>query len=345
MFHTEDLFWKDSPISLSTGQVPTETQSITSSLKQFKPLNRQAIAFSWDLATLKYPLEKNGKKADVNSTEFEYLGNSFHLYIQRNINGYVGCYLVRTEEEPNFFGSFYYEFDLVLKSDGKRVPGFVKYELRRSTKYFKKGSGRGYINFFPGDDISRPTLSQYQVLIRIKPNEKLSTFSNNDHSLDIFDQFFSRINYKETSIVSFEVDGYIFQSLKNVLLSDYFKTLLDGFFTEGTQSKSGIPISIQEVKPETFYEILRWLHTGDIQMIWKPTSLFELYRTANYFQIQDLCNVIIKFITATFDEYNFGQVYEFANEIANDYLAQAVLSKWKESWKENRVKLKRPFRW
>ena len=128
----------------------------------------------------------------------------------------------------------------------------------------------------------------------------------------------------------YEVDGYAFHASKHFLIkNDYFNALINGFFIESDQSKSiDNPISLKDVNPETFYEILQWLYTCDIPMIWRPSTLFELYRAADYFLMPDLCDAIIKFVTATFCEHNFGQVYEFALKIGNKEL---VFKKWKEN--------------
>ena len=66
-------------------------------------------------------------------------------------------------------------------------------------------------------------------------------------------------------------------------------------------------------------------------MIWRPSAIFELYRVADYFLMKDLCDAIIKFISSTFCEYNFGQVYEWALEIGNVELEKTVFKKWNEN--------------
>ena len=308
----------------------------SANLKDFTPPNRQQIAYSWDLANLDFPLEMDGC-INVDSSEFEYLGSKFNLRICRKTSkssiGSLGCYLIPIIEEPNYFGSFDFDFDLVLKSTGKRVPGFVK-QIGYHTSCFKKGIGAGHSEFFPKDDISQITLSKYQILLFIKPNESLSTFLNSpvDYSSDIYDRMVSQINNKEASNVSFEVDGYKFHALKNFLnATSFFETLLS--MTKADEPDQNAPISLKEIKinPETFHQILQWLYTGDIPMIWKPCTLFELYRAADYFLMPNLCDAIVKFITATFCEHNFGQVYEFALRVGNKELEKAVFKKWKEN--------------
>ena len=173
-----------------------------------------------------------------------------------------------------------------------------------------------------------------KILLRIKLKESLSTFLNSpvDHSSDIYDRMVSLVNCKSASNVSFEVNGYIFHAIDHFLVSnDYFKALLTGSFIEANQSKTNTPISLKYIEAETFYQILLWRYSGEIPMIWKPSALFELYRTADYFLMKDLCDAIIKFVTATFCEYNFGQVYEFALKIENEELENAVIKKWKEN--------------
>ena len=145
----------------------------------------------------------------------------------------------------------------------------------------KKGFGAGYNDLFPKEDISQKTLSKYRILLFIKPNETLSSFSRYkiDFSTDSYNRLVSQINKEEASNVSFEVDGYAFHASKHFLIkNDYFNALLNGSFIESDQSKSiDTPISIKEVKPETFYQILQWFYTGDIPMNWRPSALFELY--------------------------------------------------------------------
>ena len=328
----------------TSSEVAWDTQQDTSNLenpakrikfnpKEFIPPNQQPIAYSWDLDTLDYPLDKN-----IKSSIFKYLGRKFLLFIIFGIKsreGEIACGFQSEVGYKNSIGSFAFKFDLVLKSTGERVSGFYPHLDER---FSFKGEGtlgyvRGYYNFFPRNDISKETLSQYQILIRIKPRETLSEFSNEKidyYSSSIYDKLTSLINNEHVSDVSFQVDGYIFYALKKFLVSsDYFKKLTGSSFTEAENLNKDTPIIIEDVKPETFYQILQWIYTKEIPMIWKPFELFELYRTAHYFQITDLCDAIVKFITASFNEYNFGLVYEFALQNNNAELEKEVLKKWK----------------
>ena len=321
---------------LGGNEQPSKRVRDSEKLLEFVPPNRQNIAFSWDLNTLKYPIEKNS--IPIDSPTFKYLGNTYYLRLTRLKSAdSIGCFLRPAEEEPNFFGSFDFEFDLVFKSNDERVTGLVKTVSLYSNECnstLKSGVGYGGDGFFPKDDISQTTLSQYKILFRIKLNESFSSFSKFpvDHSSVSYNRLVAQINNQNASNVSFDVNGYIFHALKhNLIKTNFFETLLR--IMDADESDRNAPISLKEVKinPETFHQILLWLNTGEIPMIWKPPALFELYRAADYFLMKDLCDAIIKFVTATFCEYNFGQVYEFALKIENEDLENAVLKKWKDN--------------
>ena len=61
-------------LSLDENSTHTSTKQ---TLKEFKPPNRQPIAFSWDLSSLDFPLERDGC-ININSSKFDYLGYKFN---------------------------------------------------------------------------------------------------------------------------------------------------------------------------------------------------------------------------------------------------------------------------
>lgn len=223
---------------------------------------------------------------------------------------------------------------MTLKSSGSRISGFNSHQINKLDFDFKRGSVLTASVFYQGE-IWKESRSLYRIEVRIIPTESLSTFSETliDQNSNSYKRLISHLNNKLTSDVSFDVDGSILYASTFLLLAnDYFKALLNGKFIESAQSKSlDTPIVLREVKPETFIQILQWLYTGDIPMIWKPSALFELHRTADYFLMDDLCKAIIEFIMGTFCEYNFGQVYEFAVRIGDLELEKAVVKDWKEN--------------
>ena len=226
------------------------------------------------------------------------------------------------KDKPVLQGSFNLELQLICKFSDKKVN-------INDARSHNIGA-----NIFQEDSIHL-TLDQYKIEISIKSNEDFSTFSKFDYRSLYTDRYISNTVCKSSRFIILEVGGYIFRALEESLDSEYFKNLINKNCIEAEHARSNIPISIKEANPDSVYQVIHWCLRGKIPMLWSINEIFELYRTAKRFLLlDDLCKVIITFISNTICEHNFGQVYEFAFEIENIDLEKLVLIKWKE----NRVK-------
>ena len=212
------------------------------SLSQFTPPNRNILAYRWDLESVhsSFPLQT---KVTVESPRFNYLGYDFRLDISfEEYNDhpsgkqYMGCYLKSMENEPNFYGTFDFKFDLVYKSNNQRVDEFDRVDsvgMNSEESSLKNGGDSHWGNcFFYPVELATPEAvsSYYCILVKITQNETLSSFSKSpiDRESEFYRLSMSSVNNKAASTVSFEVDGYIFYASKFMLsFNDYFKALLN----------------------------------------------------------------------------------------------------------------------
>jgi hypothetical protein len=141
------------------------------------------------------------------------------------------------------------------------------------------------------------------------------------------------LDNKDISDVSFSVDGKIIYAISGILSGhcEFFRALLKGFFQEATKLDKDKPIKLTGATYLSTKRCISWIYTKQI-MDDQPLSmseLMELYLAADHFGLPDLLQEVRISIESSVDITNFSQVFAFALEHEEEFIAMEAVHLWK----------------
>jgi hypothetical protein len=264
----------------------------------------------------------------MDSPSFSVQGNEMILNLAKyGGNAKYSVFLQRLSQTSILFpGVVLFSFYLIKRNDTTVVESDV-----HETVFYKTDDGRGV-----EDWLSPKTIRDYILKVKVWTEDTFSDFvvepeSFKDSGFLLFEKIYSNL--------SFKVGGEVVYVLRGVLTSrnTYFRDILNGI-PENVNSE--IPI---EGEVDVFKMIIEWIYTMNIkQLNGMSSTLFDdlekVYIAAGTYQIIDLRDSIVKYLGFLVDDQTFGDIYQIAKKIGNEYLENIVYHSWiNESEEYNKI--------
>ncbi|XP_051173137.1 TD and POZ domain-containing protein 4-like [Leptopilina boulardi] len=261
---------------------------------------------------------KSKKQIYMRSQTFHIEGNSkmkWYLFLEKNEitssllrENFININLQNISLGNNFFTPMKLKLSLGSNNEKKiftRIIKLTRIKLGATYKFYDSMKEQELIKLISPSNCFRMNLT----IVPLKNNMNKSIVNNNSSSIIIEKNFESFFINTLLSDVTFKINEYEFPAHKIILVS--VSSIFKEMFIETNSKDITTIIELNEIDPNVFKEMLRFIYTGRVENL--ENIAFDLCKLAYKYNLSDLILICEQYLQNSLSINNVIYILELAN--------------------------------